>query len=145
MLIQQISVFLENRPGTLRELTALLGSGNIDIRELSVADTQSFGIVRMIVQSADIDRAMRTLKGAGYTARLNHVFAVVVDDRPNGLCNLLSIIENEHLSVEYLYSCRRTKDGHALMVMRLSEKERGLNVLEAYGVKLLSPEEMDQQ
>ena len=145
MQIQQISVFLENRPGTLRELTALLGSGSIDIRELSVADTQSFGIVRMIVKSDAIDRTMALLKGAGYTARINHVFAAVVDDHPNGLCSLLTIIENEHLSVEYLYSCRRTKEGQALMVLRLSEKERGLKVLQAYGVKLLSPEEMDEQ
>ena len=144
MQIQQISVFLENRPGTLRELTALLGSGNIDIRELSVADTQSFGIVRMIVKSDAIDRTMALLKGAGYTARINHVFAAVVDDHPNGLSNLLTIIENEHLSVEDLYSCRRTKDGHALMVLRLSEKERGLQALLNHGIRVHSQTEIDQ-
>ena len=94
MFVKQISVFLENKPGALRELTAVLGSGNIDIREISVADTQSFGIVRMIMRSSDIDLAMNLLRGAGYTARVNDVICAEIVDKPNGLCNLLAIIEN---------------------------------------------------
>lgn len=144
MFIKQISVFLENRPGTLRELTALLGSGKVDIREISVADTQHFGIVRLIVKSDVLDSAMALLKGAGYTAKVNNVFCAEIDDKPNGLANLLTIIENEKLSVEYIYSFRRNSDGRALMVLRLSEKERGLAVLNAYGVRLYSQEEVDQ-
>lgn len=144
MYIKQISVFLENRLGTLRELTALLGSGNIDIREISVADTQHFGIVRLIIRSGEIDKSMALLKGAGYTAKINNVFCAEIDDKPSGLSNLLTIIENEKLSVEYMYSFRRSGDEHALMVLRLSEKERGLAVLNAYGVRLHSQEEVDQ-
>ena len=144
MFIKQISVFLENRPGTLRELTAVLGSGNIDIREISIADTQHFGIVRLIVRSDAIDQTISLLKGAGYTASINNVFCAEIDDKPNGLANLLTIIENEKLSVEYIYSFRRSSDKHVLMVLRLSEKERGLAVLNAYGVRLHSQEEVDQ-
>lgn len=144
MFIKQISVFLENRPGTLRELTSVLGSGNIDIRELSVADTQHFGIVRLIVKSDAIDSAMALLKGARYTAKINNVICAEIDDKPNGLANLLTIIENEKLSVEYMYSFRRGTDNHALMVLRLSEKDRGVAVLNAYGVKLHSQEEVDK-
>ena len=144
MFIKQISVFLENRPGTLREMTALLGSGNIDIHEISVADTQHFGIVRLIVKSEVIDAAMALLKGAGYTASINSVICAEIDDRPAGLANLLTIIENEKLSVEYMYSFRRTTDNHALMVLRLSEKERGLAVLQEYGVRLITQEEADR-
>ena len=143
MFISQISVFLENRAGALRELTAVLGSANIDIRELSIADTQAFGIIRFIVRGEDAERTKDLLRGAGYTAKLNHVICAEVDDRPNGLCNLLTIIERESLSVEYMYSCRRTPDGHALMVLRLSEQERGYNVLSAYGVHVLTQEEFD--
>jgi len=144
MFIKQISVFLENRPGTLREMTSVLGSGSIDIRELSVADTQHFGIVRLIVKADALDNAMALLKGAGYTAKINNVFCAEIDDKPNGLANLLTIIENEKLSVEYIYSFRRNNEGRALMVLRLSEKERGLAVLNAYGVRLYSQEEVDQ-
>lgn len=143
MFVSQISVFLENRPGALRELTAHLGSANIDIRELSIADTQAFGIIRFIVRGDEAERTKQLLRDAGYTAKLNHVICAQVDDRPNGLCNLLTIIEREKLSVEYMYSCRRTPDGHALMVLRLSEQERGYNVLNAYGVRMLTQEEFD--
>jgi len=143
MFIKQISVFLENKPGALRELTAVLGSGNIDIREISVADTQSFGIVRMIMRSSDIDPAMALLRGAGYTARVNDVICAEIDDKPNGLCNMLTIIENEKLSIEYMYSFRRTGDGRALMVLRLCEKERGAAVLNAYGVRIHTQDEID--
>jgi len=144
MFIKQISVFLENRPGTLREMTALLASGNVDIRELSVADTQHFGIVRLILHSDEIDRAMSLLKGAGYTASINNVICAEIDDKPAGLCNLLTIVENEKLSVEYMYSFRKTNDKRVLMVLRLSEKERGRAVLEAYGVRMCAQEEVDQ-
>lgn len=144
MFIKQISVFLENKPGALRELTAVLGSGKIDIREISVADTQSFGIVRMIMCSKDIDPAMALLRGAGYTARVNDVLCAEIDDKPNGLCNMLTIIENEKLSIEYMYSFRRTEDGRVLMVLRLGEKERGVAVLNAYGVKLHTQDEVDK-
>lgn len=145
MLVKQISVFLENHMGALRELTALLASGRIDIRELSVADTESFGIVRLIIRSDEIDKAMDLLKGAGYTARINHVFFVEIDDQPGGLANLLTIIENEKLSVEYMYSCRRAANGRAQLVLRLSDQEKGRAVMDAYGVCLHSQEEADNQ
>ena len=143
MFIKQISVFLENIPGTLREMTAVLSSGGIDIRELSIADTQSFGIVRLIVRADSIDRAMDLLKGAGYMARINHVICAEIVDRPNGLCELLTVIEKENLSVEYIYSFRRTPARGATMILRLSEQDRACKVLKEYGVRVLSQEEAD--
>ena len=143
MFIKQISVFLENKPGAMRELTAVLGSGNVDIREISVADTHAFGIVRMILRSDDIDRAMALLKGAGYTARVNHVICAEIADKPNGLCELLTVIEKENLSVEYIYSFRRTPERGATMILRLSEQDRACKVLKEYGVRVLTQEEAD--
>ena len=144
MFIKQISVFLENKPGTLRELTTTLGDGQIDIRELSVADTQSFGIVRMLVRSDMMDDAMALLKKNGYTARLNSVICAEIEDKPNSLSKLLGIIEDEGMSVEYIYSCRRTPRGNALMVLRLSEMDRGQEVLVKHGIKLHTQEEIDK-
>ena len=143
MFIKQISVFLENKPGAMRELTAVLGSGGIDIREISVADTQAFGIVRIILRAEDLDRAIALLRSAGYTARINHVICAEIDDRPNGLCELLSVIEREQLSVEYIYSFRRTPQRGATMILRLSEQDRACSVLAEYGVRVLSQEEAD--
>ena len=144
MLIQQISVFLENTPGALRDLTRVLGMGGIDLMALSIADTQNFGIVRLIVRSDSIDRAMELLKGAGYMARINHVICAEIPDAPGGLCGLLSIIEENGLSVEYMYSCRRTPAGDALMVLRLSEQDRGCTCLRARGVRVYNQEEVDK-
>ena len=144
MFIKQISVFLENRPGTLRELTSVLGEGNVDIRELSVADTQTFGIVRMLVRADQMDDAMTLLRKNGYTARLNSVICAEIEDKPNALSRLLGIIEDEKLSVEYIYSCRRTPTGNALMVLRLSEMDRGQEVLTRNGIPMHTQEEMDR-
>ena len=100
MFIMQISVFLENTTGALRELTGVLGENYVDIRELSVADTQNFGIVRMIIRSDEIDRSMEILRNAGYTARKNHVICAEIADAPNSLSALLAAVERAGISVE---------------------------------------------
>lgn len=144
MFIKQISVFLENRPGTLRELTALLGENRIDIRELSVADTQNFGIVRMIVRSNVLEKTMGLLKQAGYTARENRVICAEIPDEAGGLARLLGIIEDAGLSVEYMYSFRRNAEGMVLMVLRLSDQDEGCRILREAGVVVHSQDEADK-
>lgn len=144
MFIKQISVFLENRPGTLREMTSTLGEAGIDIRELSVADTQNFGIVRMIMRSDVIDSTVALLKKNGYTARINHVICAEISDAPGGLTKLLGVIEDAGLSVEYMYDFRRNAQGNALMVLRLSENDRACRVLMDAGVVVYSQEEVDK-
>lgn len=144
MFIKQISVFLENRPGTLRELTEKLGGAGIDIRELSVADTQNFGIVRMILRENVLESAMELLRSEGYTARINHVLCAEIPDRAGGLARLLGVIEDADISVEYMYSFRRSAGGNVLLVLRLSDQEKGSKLLESEGVKLYSQAEADQ-
>ena len=122
MLIKQVSVFLENRPGTLRELTHLLGASGIDLMALSIADTQNYGIVRMIVSDDQVDGALRALRGSGFTARVNNVVCAEVEDRPLGLNALLETIESIGVSVEYLYSFLRATGERALIILRLSEQ-----------------------
>lgn len=144
MFIKQISVFLENHLGALRELTSLLASAEIDIRELSVADTQNFGIIRMILRSEVMDRAMAVLKENGYTARVNHVVCAEIDDKAGGLCHLLTELEDAKISVEYMYSFRRTSAEKVLMVLRLSDQEKGVQLLQAAGFAVHSQEETDK-
>lgn len=144
MFIKQISVFLENTPGSLREMTELLGKGGVDLLALSLADTQNFGIVRLIVHSEQIDPAVALLKQNGYIARVNHVICAAVPDRPLGLCELLSIIEQAGLSVEYMYSfLRKAGDGKAHMILRLNDGARAAQVFGMKDVTMLSQEEVD--
>ena len=144
MFIKQISVFLENTPGSLREMTELLGKGGVDMLALSLADTQNFGIVRLIVHSEQIDPAVALLKQNGYIAKVNHVICAAVPDRPLGLCELLAIIEQAGLSVEYMYSfLRKAGDGTAHMILRLNDGARAAQVFGMKNVTMLSQEEVD--
>lgn len=143
MFIKQISVFLENHPGTLREMTELLGKGGIDLMALSVADTQNFGIIRIIVNSAQIDHALTLLKDNGYVAKVNNVVCAEVQDRPLGLCELLDIIEKANLSVEYMYSFLRQSGNNAHMILRLSDKEKGVKAFQENGVHILNQADVD--
>ena len=144
MFIQQLSVFLENKAGTLRELTELLGKGGVDLLALSLADTQSFGIVRVIVSSSQIDPAMDLLKKNGYIARSNRVICASVPDRPCGLAELLTVIEEAGLSVEYMYSfLRPNRSGMAHMVLRLNDGKKAEQAFELHGIGMLSQEEVD--
>ena len=144
MFIKQISIFLENNPGALREMTELLGKGGIDLLALSLADTQSFGIVRAIVHSDQIDTAMDLLKGAGYLARVNHVICASVPDRPLGLCELLAVIEQAGLSVEYMYSFTRAHAaGTAHLILRLDDGQKAAKVFAMKDIAMLSQAEVD--
>ncbi len=145
MFIKQLSVFLENNPGTLKAMTELLGKGGIDLLALSLADTQSFGIVRLIIHSAQMEPAMTLLKENGYIARVNHVICASVPDRPLGLSALLGVIDSAGLSVEYMYSFFRSNEkGRALMILRLNDGARAAEVFAANDVQMLSQDEVDR-
>ncbi|MBE5808606.1 MAG: hypothetical protein E7317_09750 [Clostridiales bacterium] len=143
MFVKQISVFLENTPGSLRELTHLLGKNRIDMMALSVADTQSFGIARIIVVDDSIDPALAILRTAGYTAKVNNVVCVKVADEPLGLCHVLEDIEQIGASVEYMYSFMRATGDCALLILRLSDQDASMEKLTAKGVEMVSQEEIN--
>ena len=144
MFIEQISVFLENRNGALREMTQLLGNAGVDMLALSVADTQNFGIIRMILASGATDDALKLLRDNGYIAKINHVICAKVPDRPLGLCELLDIVEKADLSVEYMYSfLRASRPGEAALIMRLNNGEKAAKVFQMNNVRTLSQEQVD--
>ncbi|MBR3739072.1 MAG: acetolactate synthase [Clostridia bacterium] len=145
MFIKQLSVFLENNPGTLRAMTELLGKGGIDLLALSIADTQSFGIVRTIINSSQIDDAVTLLKENGYISKVNHVICAEVPDRPLGLSELLAVIEQSKLSVEYMYSfLRATAPGTAHMILRLDDGKKAEAIFDEHQIKMLSQEDVDK-
>ena len=144
MFIKQISVFLENHNGALREMTELLGKGGVDLLALSVADTQNFGIIRIIVSSEQTDAALLALRDNGYIAKINHVICAEVPDRPLGLCELLGLIEKAGLSVEYMYSfLRASKGGAAHMILRFSDGKKAAELFRMNNVPTLSQEDVD--
>ncbi|MDD6883119.1 MAG: hypothetical protein PUD50_05350 [Eubacteriales bacterium] len=143
MFIKQISVFLENVRGSLCEMTRILGEGSIDLMALSIADTVNFGIVRIVVKGSQTDRAVSVLKGAGYTVRVTNVLCVRVLDRPSGLAKVLGLVDEANISVEYLYSFFRHAGDGALIILRLSDPEKGAKVFAENGILMCSQEEID--
>jgi len=140
MYVKQVSVFLENKKGSLTDLTKILSDSSIDLIALSIADTEQYGILRCIM--TDMDKGVKTLKDAGYVVRLTDVLAVCVPDHPGGLSQVLELLTNNDISVEYVYSFVRSTGSHALVIFHLSDLEKGLKVLTENGVKLLDNDQV---
>lgn len=101
MVVKQLSIFVENKAGAIAHITNLLGRNNINIRSLQIADSADFGILRLIVD--DVNKAIDLVKNEGYTAKLTDVISVVVPDKPNGLNDLLKILSDNNIEMDYLY------------------------------------------
>ena len=101
MIVKQLSIFVENKAGAIAHITELLGSNNINIRSLQIADSADFGILRLIVD--DGNKALDLVKKEGYTAKLTDVISVVVPDKQNGLSDLLKILSDNNIEIDYLY------------------------------------------
>ena len=140
MNIHQISVFLENRAGQLAEITDLLAKSHVDIRAISIAETADYGLVRMIVD--DSYKASSILLEHGDILSMTPVWAVEVPDRPAGLSELLGVLAEAHVDVEYMYSLFTNKDGHACMVLRISDEARFLSALGERQIKVMSKEDL---
>ncbi|HPF44899.1 MAG TPA: hypothetical protein PKV15_09370 [Syntrophomonadaceae bacterium] len=144
MFISQISVFLENARGTLREMTKLLAENGVDIMALSIADTSNFGIVRLIIRENCIDNALKHLKNAGFMAKKNDVLCVGIPNKPGALDHILAIIEEADVSIEYIYSFNYNVDGNALFVLRLMDSEKVIELFKENNIKMYSQEDINR-
>ncbi|HIZ09536.1 MAG TPA: ACT domain-containing protein [Candidatus Borkfalkia avicola] len=138
MLVKQLSVFMENRPGRLSKLTHTLGKEGIDFVTLSIADTKDFGIVRFIAR--ENERAYEVLKREGFTVGITELIGVEVDDKPNALAEVVALIEEADMNIEYLYSFVLTERNTAKILMRVDDKDtaRAVSLLTEKGIRLLS-------
>ena len=140
MNIHQISVFLENRTGQLAEITRLLAEANVDIRAISIAETSDYGLARMIVD--DSYKASSILLQHGDILSMTPVWAVEVPDRPAGLAELLAVLAEAHVDVEYMYSLFTHREGHAYMVLRISDEPKFLSTLGDKKIKIMTKDEL---
>ena len=141
MNIHQISVFLENRTGQLAEITRLLPDAHVDIRAISIAETADYGLARLIVD--DSYKASSILLQHGDILSMTPVWAVQVPDHPGGLAELLGVLSDAHVDVEYMYSLFTHREGHAYMVMRISDEPKFLSTLGEHGIKVMSKADLD--
>jgi hypothetical protein len=143
MKINQLSVFLENKTGRLSEPCRILAEAGINILTMSLADTQQFGILRLIVK--DWKKAKAALEKAGCVTNITEVIAVEVEDRPGGLVSLLQKIEQTHINVEYIYTFTFRRKGKATIVFRFENPDEAIEMLKSKGVNIIESIELYTQ
>ena len=141
MNIKQISVFIENKPGVLYNLTDVLGQNGVDMRAFTLAETSDFGIARIIAD--DVYKASTTLKDAGYVHSISEVLGVAVPDRPGGLEQALKALSDAQINVEYMYVFLAHKTtGSAYMIFKVADNDAAAKALSAKGIKCVSQDEL---
>jgi hypothetical protein len=136
MKIKQISIFLENRKGRLFEVCSLLGKNGINIRALNVAETESFGILRIVVNNPE--NAIKVFNDAGVVARITDVVAIEVDDRPGGLADILKVLADEDVNIEYMYGFVEKSSDRALMVFRFDDVDKAVTILKKHKIRIVT-------
>jgi len=140
MKVEQLAVFLENKSGRLAAITKILSDNGINIRALSVADTADFGILRIIVDQTD--KAKQILKDAGFTVGLTDVVAVEVADKPGGLSDVLEVLTQVEINVEYMYAFVEKSSQNAVIIFRFDDADTAIEVLQNAGIRILSGDEV---
>ena len=140
MKVRQISVFLENRRGRLFDVCSLLGRNQINIRALTIAETESFGVLRMVVDQSD--RAVGVLKTGGFVANLSDVVAIEVGDEPGGLAEILKALNEHNVNVEYMYGFVEKHSDKALLVFRFEDPDHAQEILTRCHIPIVTEKEI---
>ena len=140
MSIRQISIFVENQTGLLSEVTPLLAENGVNLRALSIADTSEFGILRIIVE--DVDTAAALLREKGYTYTVTEVLAVSMRDEKGGLAEILKVLADAGIALEYAYAFLLRKEGEACLIIRVPENEAAEKALQAAGIGIATQKEL---
>ncbi len=140
MLIQQVSVFMENRPGRLSEITKILSDNNIDVRAVNISDSTEFGILRMIVN--DAERTEKVLRQNHMTANIADVFAVSMDDSIGSFSHVIATLKEKDINIEYLYSFIGEKT-RAVLVIKTNDNEKACKWLKENNICVLSLEDLN--
>ena len=140
MAIKQLSIFVENKQGALVSITETLAQNNVNIRALSIADTEEFGILRLIVNEEDV--ALKTLTDAGFLIRTTDVVGVKIGDAPGKLSKALDVLDKAGINVEYLYAFMTRTEKHAYVVLRVADNALAEKALEDAGFHLIEEKDI---
>ena len=139
-MVYQISVFLENRAGQFAEITTILAENGIDLRAISIAETEDYGILRMIVD--DAGKATSILMQQGYLLTMTPVLVIEVPDRPGGIAPVLATLAEGNIDIEYMYSLFTHIEGKAYIVFRVADAEKFVALLGSHGIVPATGEEL---
>lgn len=140
MAIKQLSIFVENREGTLVTVTDAIAKAGVDIRAMSVADTNDFGIFRLIV--TDIAKAKQALDDANAFVSVTEVVGVALEDKPGSLAKVVKVLADHNINIEYMYAFITVSKQFAYVVLRVEDNAATEKILEENGIKLVTEEDM---
>ncbi|WP_027399745.1 ACT domain-containing protein [Anaerovorax odorimutans] len=140
MLIKQISIFTQNKKGSLSQITEILDAHKIDIRAIAIFDTTEYGILRMVVD--DPDKAVELLKAEGIVAKVSKVIAVEPEDKPGALNEIFTVLRDNDLNIEYIYSFVMRKTEMPYIVLKLDNQETAVNILVENGINVVNKDDI---
>ena len=141
-MLKQLTVFVENKQGTLVDITDTLATNGVNLRALSIADTQDFGLLRLIVN--DNDTAASVLQEKGYILKITEVIGVKIGDHPGKLSTALSVLAQAGVNVEYLYAFMARTEKHAYVVIRPTDNAAAEKALEAANFHLITDADVEK-
>ncbi len=142
MSLKQLTIFVENKQGTLVDITDILAKNNVNMRALSIADTQDFGILRLIVDNNDV--ATKALQDAGYLIKMTDVVGVKIGDQPGKLSKALEVLDEAKINMEYLYAFMARTEKHAYVVLRVADNDAAEKALENAGFHMITDADVDK-
>ena len=142
MSLKQLNIFVENKQGTLVAITDTLANHNINIRALSIADTEEFGILRLIVN--DTEMACKMLAEEGYLIKATDVVGVKIGDEPGKLSKALQVLDESKINMEYLYAFMSRKEKHAYVVLRVADNAAAEAALQNAGFHMITDADVNK-
>jgi hypothetical protein len=143
MKIHQLSLFIENRLGKLVEPCRVLADAGVDILTLSLADTEKYGILRLVVD--DAEKAKAALAQKGLLVNVTEVLAIEVADEPGGLAELLATIDRSKINIEYMYAFTYGREGRAVMIFRFEDADKAIDALSQAGISPLAAVDLSRR
>jgi hypothetical protein len=143
MKLKQLSLFLENKPGALSRPMRLLAKARLNILTLSIADTNQFGILRLILR--DWEKAKQLLERDGFVVRVTDMVAVEVKDRPGGLAEILDVLEKSGINVEFMYAFTEKREQQAVLIFRFDDPDAATRILQKNGINVIDSGDLLKQ
>ena len=136
MFVKQVSIFVENKEGSISKVISLLGKNNVNIRALSIADSTDYGILRLIVDNHS--KAYYILKENNYTVKITDVLSFAIPDRPNGLGDILAILSANNVNITYIYTFIGHYENQAISIIQTADLEAAKDILVKNNVKIIN-------
>ena len=140
MKIKQLSIFLQNRMGSLSKPLEVLSNANVNIRAMCMADTSEFGILRLVVDNPE--KGKEALEESGFLVKITEIIGVEMNDTPGGLTNVLNIIKDNEIDLEYLYAFTHEKEGKAILLLHSDDIDRLISVLKDSDITVVQSDEV---